>query len=169
MNRDGCNPDEIKIGDLCIKTYCSQLSSIYNTTEKEKYGKRGFILPDGSIVTSGRAGHEQVSEIYTGKLGRNESIDIVTQLELLYHFLDECHTIRFIDLNKEPDHKTLTVDSVHIPTGEQVKQLAILIQDKNKFFGERSDTKTNSICSYKVTNAKPRPLDIQRWISRCWL
>jgi hypothetical protein len=169
MNRDGCKPHEIRIGDLCIPSYCNKLSCIYNAEEKEKYGKRGFLLPDGSIISTGRAGHEQVSEIYTGKLKHNESIDLFIQFALLYRFLDECHAVRFISLNKEPAHKTLTAESVHIPTHQQIEQLASMMQDKNKFYADRSDTNKNeSICSFEITKTKPRPLDIQRWISRCW-
>jgi len=167
--KNGCPPGKIKIGELCLPEHCSQAASIYKTKEKQKLGKRGFLLPDGSIIATGSTGHELISRLYTGKLASDESIDIFAEFALFYRFLDECHAIRFLDLDKGPDRKILTVESVHKPTEAQVKQLTRMVQDKDKLYADRSDPKRNDyICSYEMLLVKPRPLDIQRWISRCW-
>ena len=146
---------------------CKRMVKKYGTTKKLECA--GFIMPDGTMIdfckkkkesqfdTSRTYEHyEMVKEYYQ----RPEiAVDISP-------FQKDCGAIRI----RHGPIRTW-VSAVRKPTPKQVEKLKKAIEDGcDRLYAVKIDRSKEAeeerICEYTIN--QPRPLDIQKWIHKCW-
>jgi len=140
-----------------------------------------WILPDGRLLKTGNI-HSDVGGIYekTRPVLKEKLIPSFTQ-----DYQERCRTIRVgwyaLDEDgtqipvankkmaeeagipiKEVKSHYLYAESYHKPTKQQVDTLVKLF--KNMRNPEANFERSETMCALRID----RPLDIQRWISKCW-
>ena len=146
---------------------CKRMIKKYGTTRK--IGCAGFIMPDGKMINFCRKKktdshdrtyehYEMVKECYQKK-GQIVDADILP-------FQKECGVVRI----RHGPIRTW-VSAVRKPTVKQVEQLKKAIVDGcDRLYAVKIDNSKEAdderICESIIN--QPRPLDIQRWINKCW-
>lgn len=159
MKRNGCKPDEMRLGNYCIPKWCDNFIQHYGHIDKTPL--RGFLLPDGSAIDFSKLSHIEIAKPFqteTDTRFHRSAFGIMTK------FIKGCQAVRYA-LNKIEDKRVLLVDAAQRPTPEQVQKLNHYIPVVDTLYAERSDDAVWP-CSYE--KEKPRPIDMQKFVNKCW-
>ena len=145
---------------------CKKITKRFGTTKKLECA--GFILPDGKMINLCKKKHEMT--YYSDRTREHWEMikkvypEMIIQ-EGIITYLDRCKAIR---IRKTPIR--LWAQAVHKPTKKQTEQLVKAVKDADRLHAQRVDpTKEEDEDIYcDTTLNNPRPLDVRRWISKCW-
>ena len=128
---------------------------------KGYHQNRGFIMPDGETIDIGH--HQHVDIAWSNKIQDEDKA-----YRFLDDFMKKCHAMTFHVLKFSDKKKILSVNSFKKPTSKQVEKINHIIPYVDAFepFSDYYDPQKPDGCYMKINH--PRPLDVQRWISRCW-
>jgi hypothetical protein len=163
MNKSGCRPDEMRMGQHCIPSFCKDFISHYgHTTELPN---AGWLLPDGSVMDMSKMYHTDIAKISPG-YGK----DWVHSFGIMHKFMVGCKAIRYRidDRTSSQEGNLLYAQMVNKPTSEQSEKMTKLMQrDMGCTIMERMDEKTAETACF-IELFQPHPLDYWKFIERCF-
>jgi hypothetical protein len=165
--RDGCKPDEIRMGQYCIPAFCKTYIDHYGHTTS--LPDTGWLLVDGSVMDMSKLYH---TDIANGDLARESgvSMDWKQPFQIMHKFMTGCKSIRYRTSNPErwQEGNLLYVQMVNKPTSEQSGKMAKLMQqDVGHVIMERMDEKTAETACF-IELFHPHPFDYWKFIERCF-
>lgn len=171
MKKDGCPKGKIKMGGKCVPGYCGDVINYFGPTDDST--SAFWIMADGMMLDymhhDEEFDHDAVGEFLPKPKFRAGD-------EAINEFMDNCNAIRLSDVSGMDvgRGRALNLEMYHKPTDEQIKTVTnILKKPETKLFvaertslDECSRGSEKKSCYYETHN--PHPMDIQRFISRCW-
>ncbi|MCX6666213.1 MAG: hypothetical protein NT038_09200 [Euryarchaeota archaeon] len=156
------------------KTICEHAKEYWETYNDFDFNiDVGFIMKDGKIMemipnnNNSKYTHEAVSKAWLDDLDKRTPENVNKGMR---DFMKECGAIRFSIHWQDGEHADVLFETTHHkPTVHQIKTIVNDIRgmEKVEFYALLvSPHHSPQYCEYKSEN--PRPLDVQRWISKCW-
>jgi len=160
---------------LKLKSICELAREYWpNHSDLESADNSSYILKDGTVLDMEHNGiprdHADVAEAWANK----QNYEHVNKG--MYDFMKECNAIRYFFIKLQSKKESFSfVETLKKPTDKQVDTIVEHINemhpDKMDFYAitEKSvdEDYPGKVCEHSA-KFKPRPMDVQIWISKCW-
>ena len=146
---------------------CRKAEKYFGLTDS--YQCAGFIMPDGKMIDLCYTDKDkEKAPLWQEKHEHIEighAYNLFTSYDELESFLHDCHAIRF---RKQGTDGIIRVEARDKPTSKQTQQITEALKEGcSRFFAIGPEFREKEECIYSIT--EPRPLDIQKWINKCWI
>jgi len=148
------------------KDICKMAKEYWMSAKDLSDSLSSFILRDGKVLEMSKNGegysHAAVGMAWDSHNARCDDDD--TYFDDMDMFMNVCGAMRFTQMDM---HRQMVIETTLKPTEKQILTLVKDIREKKpESLDLYDDEGDGTYCEYISKN--PRPLDIQRWISKCW-